>query len=276
MSTATLARPASAKSIGFTNILLSEWTKLRTVRSTYWTAIAAFMLSLFATGMSTYNTMREINHGFRPVGSVGDPANDTLLGLYIGAVLFGVLGVLAVSSEYGTGMIRAALTAVPQRRTFLIAKGTVLALAALVLGELLSFASFFLGQAFLNHAGVGLHLSSPHVVRAVIGGGLYLTAFAMIGYGFGALVRRTAGGLSAFFLVIFALNPITDLLPTAWRNDIMPYLPLNAGSQILTTVQQFSGPGPGPLSPWAGLGVLYLYAVVPIVAAVWLINHRDA
>ena len=135
--TLTYVPAPAAKTIGFTNVMRSEWTKLRTVRSTYWTVIFAVLSSLFVTGMTTYHTMLDINRGFGSTKDmVGDPANTTLVGLYIGEVAFGVLGVLAVSSEYGTGMIRAALTAVPQRRMFLAAKGLVLAAATLVIGEL--------------------------------------------------------------------------------------------------------------------------------------------
>jgi hypothetical protein len=202
---------------------------------------------------------------------VGDPTNTTLVGLYLGEVAFGVLGVLVVSSEYGTGMIRAALTAVPQRQMFLAAKGLVLALATLAIGEVLSITSFFMGRAFLNHAGVNLQLSDPGVVRAVLGGGLYLMIIGLIGFGCGALIRRTAGGLSVFFLVLFALVPLTNLLPADWRDHVIKYLPLNAGSQIIVT-----RPNTDALAPWTGLAVVSLYAIVPIVLAGFLIKRRDA
>jgi ABC-type transport system involved in multi-copper enzyme maturation permease subunit len=271
MSTTTYTPAPAATSIGFGNMMLSEWTKLRTVRSTYWTMIVAVLSSLAITGLTCYHTMRDVRNFGDPSSIVGDPANTTLVGLYLGEVAFGVLGVMVVSSEYGTGMIRAALTAVPQRRSFLAAKGLVLALATLVIGEALSVTSFLLGQAFLNHAGVGLHISDPGVLRAVLGGGLYLMTIALMGFGFGALIRRTAGGLSVFFLVLFALDPLVNLLPTDWRNHVINYLPLNAGSQILVTVTTS-----GALKPWAGLGVLLLYALVPIALATFLITRRDA
>lgn len=269
--TLTSIHQPRATSVGVANVMTSEWTKLRSVRSTYWTVVVAVISSLFVTGMSCFNTMRDTRTSPDPSYAVGDPTNTTLVGLYIGAVAFGVLGVLAISSEYGTGMIRAALTAVPQRRAFLTAKGIVLALATLVVGELLSFGCFLLGSTFLNRAGVGLSLSDKGALRAVVGGGLYLTAICLVGFGFGALIRRTAGGLSAFFFVLFALNPLVDLLPTHLRNDIIKYLPLNAGAQILVT-----NPGHGALGTWAGFGVLCLYAFVPIAIAMYLITHRDA
>jgi ABC-type transport system involved in multi-copper enzyme maturation permease subunit len=272
MSVATYTPKEQAKSIGFGNIMLSEWTKLRSVRSTYWTLVFAVLASLAITGLTCYHTARDIKGNSGDIANmVGDPTNTTLVGLYLGEVAFGVLGVLVVSSEYGTGMIRAALTAVPQRRIFLAAKGLVLALTILVIGEALSITSFLLGRAFLNTAGVNLQISDPGVLRAVLGGGLYLMVIALIGYGFGALIRRTAGGLSVFFLVLFALDPLTNLLPTDWRNHVINYLPLNAGSQILVTQ-----PNTGALSPWTGLAVLSLYAVVPIVLAGFLIKRRDA
>jgi hypothetical protein len=167
-------------------------------------------------------------------------------------------------------MIRATLTAVPQRRAVLAAKGLVFAGVTLIAGEIMSFTAFGIGQALLARAHAGASLSEPGVLRATIGGGLYLTAVGLLGFGIGALIRHTAGALSAFFGVLFALTVVTDLLPTSWRNDVINYLPANAGSQILTVLHSSRA-----LTPWEGLGVLSLYAVAAISAATILITRRD-
>jgi ABC-2 type transport system permease protein len=256
--------------IGFGNILRSEWTKLHSVRSTYWTAgfatLASIALSILICARTAYN----INHGHQSLDGF-DPTLASLDGLYVAQIAIGALGVLTISSEYGTGMIRATLSALPQRRAMLAAKGVVFSAATLVLGEIMSFTSFGIGQALLHHAHAGVSLTQPSAFRATIGGGLYLTAVGLLGYGLGALVRHTAGALSAFFGVLFALTAVSDLLPTNLRNDVINYLPANAGSQIITVIRTS-----GALGPWAGLGVLTLYAAAALTAATVLITRRDA
>jgi hypothetical protein len=199
-----------------------------------------------------------------------DATLTSLDGLYLAQVAVGALGVLVMSSEYGTGMIRATMAAVPQRRLVLAAKGVVFLACALIGGELLSLAGFGVGQALLSGADAGASLSDPTALRAVLGGGLYLAAIGLLGFGLGALVRHTAGALSALFGVLFASTALVDLLPTSWRNDVINYMPLNAGSQIMTTV-----PAHGALAPWAGFGVLSLYGAVAVTAAAVLITRRD-
>ncbi len=252
------------------NLLQSEWTKLRSVRSTYWTAAVAVLASIGLGIVICARTAYNINHGQQDPRGL-DATLTSLNGLYIAQVAVGILGVLTISSEFGTGMIRATLCAVPQRRTMLAAKGVVFALATLVGGEILSFTAFGIGQALLASAHVGVSLRDPGVLRATIGGGLYLTAVGLLGFGIGALIRHTAGGLSTFFAVLFALTAITDLLPSNWRNVVINYLPANAGNQIFNVLRP-----QGALAPWAGLGVLCLYALTAIIAATVLIERRDA
>jgi ABC-2 type transport system permease protein len=263
------ARSAPA-TVGFANLMRSEWTKLRSVRSTYWTAGTAFLAMI---GLSVGLAIRW-SHDIKanPARADGFDATLTVLsGIYLAQVAVGALGVLVISSEYGTGMIRATLSAVPQRRAMLAAKGIVFALAAFVAGEAASFVCFWIGQAILHGAHAGASLSQPAVLRAVFGGGLYLTAVGLLGFGLGAAIRHTAGALSSFFGILFALTAIVDLLPTNWRNDIIEYLPLNAGSQILVTSHAHDA-----LGAWQGLGVFCLYAVAALVAGAAVLTSRDA
>jgi len=256
--------------IGFANLLRSEWTKLRSVRSTYWTAGLALLASIALSVIVCARTAYNINRGQQSLDGF-DPTLTSLDGLYIAQVAIGVLGVLTISGEYGTGMIRATLSAVPQRRAMLAAKGLVFAVVTLIIGEAMSFTAFGIGQAFLGHAHAGVSLSNSNALRATIGGGLYLTTVGLLGFGLGAAIRHTAGALSAFFGTLFALTVVTDLLPTSWRNDVINYLPANAGSQIITVIHTS-----GALAPWTGLGVLALYGVAAISAATVLTTRRDA
>jgi ABC-2 type transport system permease protein len=263
------ARSLQRSAPRFAHLLRSEFTKLRSVRSTYWTAAAAVLGTIAVAIIICIHWRINIETGKDSLDGF-DATLTSINGLYLAQIAIGALGVLAISSEYGTGMIRATMAAVPQRRTALAAKGLVVAACTFVVGEVLSFGAFAVGQVILAPAHASVGLADPNVLRAVIGGGLYLTAVGMLGFGLGALIRHTAGALSAFFGVLFASTALVDLLPTSWRNTVIEYMPANAGSQILTTL-----PTRNALSPWTGLGVLCLYAATAVLAAVLLLNRRD-
>jgi ABC-2 type transport system permease protein len=252
----------------FANVLRSEWTKLRSVRSTYWTMLFAVAVTIGVSVIVCVKWAHDIRHS---PGDKLDPTLASLNGVFLAQVAVGTLGVLVISSEYGTGMIRATFGAVPRRRVVLAAKGLVFTALTLVVGEILSFAAFGIGQAILHGAHAGASLGQPQVLRAVVGGGLYLAAVGLLGFGLGALIRHTAGALSAFFGVLFALSALADLLPESWRNDLMPYMPANAGTQIFAVDRVHDS-----LAPWMGLGVLGLYAAAAIIAATVLVTRRDA
>ncbi|HEY3867939.1 MAG TPA: ABC transporter permease [Actinocrinis sp.] len=268
--TAAYPTPASAPSVGFGNLLVSEWTKLRTVRSTYTTALIA-ALGTIALAIAVCGRYAQDYATMNPDDRQSDLTNFSLTGVYLAQVALGALGVLAVSGEYGTGMIRATFVAVPQRRLVLAAKGIVLAAATVALGETASFAAFSVGQAILSTRHVGMSLGDPGVLRAVFGAGLYLSATALLGFGLGALIRHTAGALSAFFGLLYATTALTDILPTTWRNHVINYMPVNAGSQIMTVSHT-----PGALSAWLGFAVFSCYAAAAIAAAAVVVEHRDA
>ncbi len=254
--------------IGVPNVLVSEWTKLRSLRSTYWTAIVAVVVAIGIAILGCSSFVRHFSpsdlHGF-------DAASFSVQGLYASQILLGALGVLTISGEYATGMIRTTLTSVPQRRSMLVLKGAVFAAAALVLGEIASFGSFGVGQAILHGKHAGVSLGDHNVLRAVIGGGLYIAVVGLLAFGLGALVRRTAGALAAFFAVLFLPSALIDLLPSSWHDTVMKYAPANAGTQIMAVTRQHH-----MLTAWNGLGVLVLYAVAITGLAVYLIGRRDA
>jgi ABC-2 type transport system permease protein len=263
-----LGRPY-AQSIGFDNVIRSEWTKLRSVRSTYWTMAAAFAATVVLSAATCLRYAYLLRHG--QDGGGFDPTALSLNGIYLAQLAAGALGVLTISAEYSTGMIRASLGAVPQRRAVLAAKGIVFVATTFAVGELLSFISFGVGQAILSgqHAGASLH--DPGVLRACFGAGLYLAAVGLLGLGLGASIRHTPGALAVFFAVLFAPSAIVDILPTSWHDTVQRILPANAGSQIFTVHNSARA-----LGPWTGLGVFSLYAAVTVVAAVVAIDRRDA
>jgi hypothetical protein len=254
--------------MNFADVLRSEWTKLRSVRSTYWTGLIAALATIGVCVIVCIKWADDIRHS--PDTTI-DATTVSLNGIFLAQVAVGTLGVMVISSEYGTGMIRATFGAVPHRRAVLAAKGLVFGVVTLVIGEILSFTAFGIGQAILSGAHAGVSLGQPEVLRAVIGGGLYLAAVGLLGFGIGALVRHTAGALSAFFGVLFAVTALADLLPSSWRNDVMPYMPANAGTQIFAVQRVHDS-----LAPWTGLGVLCLYAAAAIAAATVLVTRRDA
>ena len=185
------AEPAyePATTIGFGNVLRSEWTKLRSVRSTYWTLLMA-VLTTVALGAVICARWAYVARHDGPGNLDGfDPTLTSLNGIYLAQIAVGALGVLVITSEYGTGMIRATFSAVPQRRSMLAAKGIVFGVAMLVLGEVMSFAAFGIGQALLSGAHAGASLGQPGVLRAVIGAGLYLSAAGLLGFGLGTMIR---------------------------------------------------------------------------------------
>lgn len=261
----------------FSNVLRSEWTKLRSVRSTYWTLLVAIFLTI---GLGALGAAFVPNHFRGRDAATFNATRLSLSGVNLAQIAIGVLGVLVITNEYGTGMIRATLSAVPQRRLVLGAKGVVFAATALVVGLLASFAAFFVTQAILSgerpaaFAGRQLQasISDPGVFRAVAGGGLYLAALGLLGLGLGAIIRVSAGAISALFGVLFVL-PIFSAaaLPQSWQNTINPYLPLNAGGDIFKVHLDS-----GDLGPWSGLGVFCIYVVVALAVGCVVITRRDA
>jgi ABC-type transport system involved in multi-copper enzyme maturation permease subunit len=255
----------------FGNVLRSELTKLRSVRSTYWTLFAAVVFTVGLSAIGALVVSGNYAHFNAHEKADFNPTQLSLGGVNLAQIAIGVLGVLVITSEYGTGMIRATLAAVPERRMLLAAKAMVFALTALVVGLVASFIAYFLGQAILSSQHIQSSIGDPEVFRAVVGGGLYLAAIGLLGLGLGAIIRASAGAISALFGILFVLPIISALLPQSWQDTINPYLPFEAGRQIMAVKHD-----PNVLGSWAGYGVFCLYAAVALGLAAFLINRRDA
>ena len=252
-------------------VLLSEWTKLRSVRSTRWSLAVAFV---FTIGIAAIATAVFRHHW--PTMNAHDradfhPLEVNLAGVQLAQLAIGVLGVLVITAEYSTGMIRASFTAVPKRLPVLWAKAAVYGATTLVLMIPSALLAFIVGQSILAGGNRIPHLSlgDPGVARAVIGAGLYLTVVGLFGLGLGAIVRNTAGGIASFAAIMFVLPPLMNVLPTSWNNAASPYLPLAAGESIMSIT-----PG-NHLSPWVGFGLLCGYTGAGLALAAVLLRQRD-
>jgi len=255
-----------------TAVLHAEWIKLRSLRSTYVTMLCAIALG---TGLGFLDTTSVAHHWASMSAqdrAAFDPVGDSFTGLVFAQLAFGVLGVLAISTEYGTGMIRTTLAATPRRGTLFTAKALVLGAVALVLGEVFAFGTFLLGQAMLAAGHLDVSLTDPGVLRAVASAGLYLWVVAMVGYGVGALVRHTAGAIAVMFGIIFLAWPAARALES-WS-----YLPdklvLTNASDVLGQVHALAVK---PRLPSLGLAYLdlLLYLVVALGLGAWR-TSRDA
>jgi hypothetical protein len=262
--------------ITFREALDSEWAKIRTVRSTYWTLIIAVLVSvglsvvIAAATVATWNTLSESTR-------LSIDVSYTLAGVNFGVLVIGVLGVLVISSEYSSGMIRTSLTALPRRGHLLAAKATVLAVLCLVTGLAIAFASYFLSAPFYSGKGVSIPLSDTANLRAVLAAAVYLVLVALMGFAFGAILRHTAGAITVTVGVMFVLPIITAFLPGSVGKFINKVMPSNAGSAMMSTAQGASSTNTSAhLTPLSGFLVLACTVAVLCAIAFALFEKRDA
>jgi len=250
-------------------VVRAEWTKLRALRSTRWCALAAAALIVgLGAAIAGSGTPYKISAGNTAAAGV----SVALIGVLFAALVVGVVGVLAFSGEYGTGMIRATLAVVPARLPVLWAKVIVLVGLVLPVTLLCTFAGFFAAAAIeSSRGGSVLSLTDPGVLRTVAGASLYLTVVVIIGLALGALLRKTAAGLSAFAAVFFVIPVTVGALPQNIRG-FAPYLPSNAGGALWGSPLGSAN----ALSPWTGFACLCGYAVVLTALAAWQLRRRDA
>jgi ABC-2 type transport system permease protein len=259
---------------GFAHLLQSEWTKIRSVRSTFWTLIVLVVVTVGFTALLTLliSTSWDKAQPAQRASTVADPVATIMgTGLSFGQLAICVLGVLVISAEYSTGVIRASLLAVPRRLPMLTAKVLVFAVLVFVVGEIAAFGSFFVGSAIL-HSHAPVSLSDTGVIRAVLGAGLYLAVLGIFSLSIGTLLRHTAAGISTVIGIVFVLPIIGAFLPGDWGKHVRDYLPSAAG-EMITRAQQ----GPDQvLSPWQGFGVFCIWTAVLLVLAAYFLRRRDA
>ena len=254
------------------HVVRSEWTKLWSLRSTRWSLLAA-VLSMVALGplIAAAQISRWSQLDARDIARF-DSIDIGVGGWHLAQLAIAVLGVLVISGEYSTGMIRSSFMAAPKRLPVLWAKLAVFCSVIFVTMLVSGLVSFFITQAIVAAKHQQHSLGDPHALRAVIGSALFLTVLGAFSVALGALVRNTAGGIALFVFLLFVLPGITAILPHTTADSINPYLPVNAGSAVATSTFD-----PGPhLSPWGGFGMFCLYTVIAIAAAAVGLLRRDA
>jgi ABC-2 type transport system permease protein len=271
------ALPAARGRAGFGGALRSELTKIRSVRSTYWSLIALVVITiaigaLFAYGRAqVFSGMPAFAQAHQRADYISQATQQSLFGLILGQLIIAVLGALTITSEYSTGMIRTSLSVMPRRGTWFAAKAVVFGAIALVIGLVTSFASYFVGQAILSTQHINSSLGQPGVLRAVIGGGLFVAVCGLLSFGLGAVLRHTAGAISAAIGLLFVLTILSGFLPYSWAVHIDKWVPFNAGGAIWENQS-----GTSMFSPWTGFAVFCGYAAIALIAGLILFRRRDA
>jgi ABC-2 type transport system permease protein len=240
----------------------AEWTKLRTVPGPGW-LLLALVASTMALGAVVADSVT-----CATAGCVADAAKSSLTGVQLGQAVVAVLAVLVVGDEYGTGMIRTTLMAVPRRSVMLAAKALILVAAVLVAAGLAVAGSLLAGSRML-----ALSLSDPATLRAAAGTVLYLALVALLGLGIAAAVRDSAAavGVTLGLLYLFPILASTVGNP-AWHRHLQQISPSNAGLAVQATV----GLDTLPIGPWAGLGIMGLWVTAALLTGGLLLEFRDA
>jgi hypothetical protein len=267
---AATASAAPRRGVTQGRVLISEWIKFRSLRSTWFSLGAAVLISI---GLGIlFSALRGHDvHTHHDIGEFFDSTQTSLRGIHLAQLAFGVLGVLLITGEYATGLIKATLVAVPRRLPVPVAKAVVFAVVSYVLATLMCLIAFLGGQAVLHGYHLGVSLGDPGTVRAIFAGGFYLTAVGLLGLGFGFLVRNTGGAIAALFGTVLVLPLLAQALPQSWQDHVNKYLPLSIGSNLISVHRDGH-----PLSPGAGVAVLIGYLAVVWIAAVVVLRRRDA
>ncbi len=308
------ALPPATGRAGLRGAIASEFTKIRSVRSTYWTLAALLVVSVGVGAAITGGTAANFNHNL--ANKAGFDATQTSLVAFfeIGQLIIAVIAAMAITSEYSTGMIRTSLTAQPRRGTVYAAKAIVLTSLTLIVSLVTSFIAFFIGQALLSSSGVSASLfhtvripqnanvtcppqgpgagggglppgckvvfsgtdviSPTTVLLAIIGCALFVTLVAILAFGIGAIVRHTAGAIAIAIAALFIIPVLEQALPNDWRWDIMRFLPDAANQVVSVTIG--NNTNPHLWSAWPQLGVTALWAGVLLAAGAYLFRKRDA
>ncbi|MCK9930565.1 ABC transporter permease [Frankia sp. Mgl5] len=281
MTTITETRPApatpsrtagSGQKVTGRRVLRSEWAKLWSLRST-WITLTLGLLFLSAVGVIAavqYRSMTGPGRHLDPGLADATTQSLALFGVPFALVALGVLGVLTTSGEYTSGMIRSTLAAVPRRLPVLWAKAAVHGLIAFVLSVIGVFVAFLVASGILSSTPIAMSVTDGGVVRSLLGAGLYLGLVAVIGVALGALLRSTAGGISALVGTFLLVPSLMPLLPRSWRTDVTPYLPSSAGESVFALHHTA-----GTLSAGAGLLVLLGWTALVLGGAAHRLVRSD-
>ncbi|MFF7245868.1 ABC transporter permease subunit [Embleya sp. NPDC008237] len=270
MTTTAPTSFAHAPRLTFARILDSEWAKIKTVRSTLWTLLALFAVSVLISwgiaALAAGDVAKDVAEGRK-----NDAPDLLTVGVAFGQIAALVLGVLSMTAEYSTGMIRTSLTAVPWRASMLAAKALVLALVLFVVGAVTGFCCYFLADLMLDAKHVGVGLGEPGVLRSLIGTGLYLAVLGLFGMALGVLLRHTAGAITLGIALIFVVGGVVGLIPGRTGDWIAKLMPANAGGQVMSVRAADK-----MLQPWTGFAVFVAETLVLLLLGALLLEKRDA
>lgn len=254
----------------FGRVVASEWVKFRTLRSTVWTLAVTVVLMVGVAALAAWGMTQ---------GGEGAPPGMGLIAVTVGTNIaqlsVAVLGVLIITGEYTTGMVRSTFAAVPTRLPALAAKAIVLAATVLVVGLVGTALCYLVTLPFVSGTALEIDLGDPDTLRALAGVPLYLAAIALLAFGFGALLRHSAGALAAVLGLLLVVEGVFALIPLRFFEVVSPYLPSTAGSQVMAP-SDFVFADPDALGPWQGYGVMLVWVAVVIAAAAVLLRRRDA
>ena len=271
-TTAVESRSPDAESgVTFPRVLVSEWVKFRSVRSS-WLTLAITMTLVVGLG-ALFTWARASHWPPRDPAEVFtfDPTRISLAGTFLAQLAVGVLGVLLVTGEYASGTIRATFAAAPRRLSVYLAKPLLFAALSLLALVPTTFAAFVVGQQMLSSKNIQTTLSAPGVARAVIGAALYLAVVGLLGVALGWLLRHTAGAISTLFGVLLILPLLARVLPSPWDSDVSKWLPSEAGRAVFSV-----RPDPGSFGPWTGFAVCCMYVAALLVIGAVAVIRRDA
>ena len=280
-SLASPTRPAGPTAppgrVTFARAVAAEWVKFRTVRSSIWTLVAAVVLMVGIAVLAAWGTTTEaVDGGTGPMNT----AQLLSAGYQLGQLAVAVLGILTITGEYSTGMVRSTFTAVPRRAPVLAAKALVLAVVTLVVSVAAMALSYLATMPFHAELDATLDLSDPLTLRMTAGLPLYLTAIALFAFGVGALVRHSAGALTAVIALLLVVENVLVLIPLRAIEVVAPFLPSTAGRRVLFDAETLAAVDAAPtgahLAPWLGYAVLVAWAAALLAAATVLVRRRDA
>ncbi|CAM5511592.1 ABC transporter [Streptomyces spiroverticillatus] len=251
-------------------VLNSEWTKIKSVRSTVWTLTMAFVFTVglgFLISLLSKDQFSKMNA--RELQFI-DPTLTSFAGTGLGQLAMIVFGVLVVGNEYSTGMIRTSLAAVPRRGAFLFSKIGIATLLAFAVALVTSFVTFFVGQAALGRfkASIG----DPGVLRAVFGGALYMTLIAVFAMGVATILRSPMLSLGILMPIFFLIAPILGGVEATRK--IAQYLPDQAGTKVMQVVTPENDVA--PYGPWGGFGIMVAWAALAVLCGWLVLKNRDA
>jgi ABC-2 type transport system permease protein len=270
---AARAVPAPARRPGLVDVVGSEFIKIRSVRSTYFTLIAFILAGI---GFSVLFAAGQVSHWGSNQSEIGfNATTPTLTGVVmLGELIIVVLGALTITSEYGTGMISTSLTVMPRRLVLYAAKAIVFTAVMLAVSLPTSFAAYFAGQAIFATKHANSTLSDPNVLRAVLLAGLVVPLFGLLALGLGAIIRHTAGAITSLLGLIFLLPLLAQALPNSWYQDIARWLPGGEALHPIIATDRFYSPY--LFGAWGQFAVIAGWAAAALILGGWLLHRRDA